>query len=130
MVSFKSYKLLSLSNDKIYNIYFHLTESEFNMVIETAVKNNMKYIEYDNCFKKISNDIKESDNIRKVLIELRKKIPNLSIVGIADYINKEYENVVYLKRQGECIKSEQERQLKIFQNKYPLLWEELMNVYN
>lgn len=127
MLSFKSYKLLSLSNDKIYDKYFHLTENEFNMVIETAVKNNMKYIEYDNCFRTISNDIKESDNIRKVLIELRKKIPNLSIVGIADYNNNEYENVVYLKRQGECRKSEQERQIKIFKNKYPSLWEELMN---
>lgn len=127
MLSFKSYNLLSLSNDKIYNKYFHLTESEFNIVVKTALENNMKYIEYNNCFRTISNDIKESDNIRKVLIELRKKIPNLSIVGIADYNNNEYENIVYLKRQGECRKSEQERQIKIFKNKYPSLWEELMN---
>lgn len=129
MLSFKSYNLLSLSNDKIYNKYFHLTESEFNIVVKTALENNMKYIEYNNCFRIISNDIKESDNIRKVLIELRKKIPNLAIVGIADYNNNEYENVVYLKRQGECRKSEQERQIKIFKNKYPSLWEELMNEY-
>lgn len=127
MISFKNYNFLSFSNDKIYDKYFHLTQDEFNVVVETALNNNMKYIEYDNCFKMISNDIKQSDSVRKNLIELRKKIPNLSIVGIADYNNKEYENIVYLKRQQESRKSEQEREIKSFQKKYPDLWKELMN---
>jgi len=127
MISYKYYKSLSFSDNIIYNKYYHLTENEFQLVIETALKINMKYIEYDNCFKIISNDIKESDNIRKVLIQLRKKIPNLSIVGIADYTNKEYENVVYLKRQQECRELEQEKEIKIFKNNYPLLWSQLMD---
>ena len=126
MISFQDYTKISFSDNIIYNKYFHLTKNEFDMVVDTALKNNIIYIQYDNCFRSISNDIKESDKIRKVLLELRKNIPNLAIVGIADYSNKEYENVVYLKRQGECRKSEQERQIKIFKNKYPLLWEELM----
>lgn len=126
MISFQDYTKLSFSDNIIYNKYFHLTKNEFDMLVDTALKINMVYIQYDNCFRIISNDVNESDKIRKVLLELRKNIPNLAIVGIADYHNKEYENVIYLKRQGECRKSEQERQLKIFQNKYPLLWEELM----
>jgi hypothetical protein len=127
MISFKSYKSLSFSNDKIYDRYFHLTEDEFNMVISTAEKYKMNYIDYDNCFRIISYNIKESDDIRKALIELRKKVPNLSIVGIADYNKKEYENIVYLKRQLETLSNEQDSQIKMFQKRYPELWNKLMN---
>lgn len=126
MISFEDYKKISFSDNLIYNKYFHLTKNEFVIVVDTALKNNMIYIEYEYCFRSVSNDIKESDKIRKVLLELRKNIPNLCIVGIADYHNKEYENVIYLKRQQECIKSEQENQIKIFKKKYPELWESLM----
>jgi len=128
MISYKNYKSLSFSNDKIYDKYFHLTEDEFNIVIDTAEKYKMKYIDYDNCFKITSYDVKESDEIRKALIELRQKVPNLSIVGIADYNKKEYENIVHVKRQLETLSNEQYAQIKIFEKRYPELWNKLMNL--